>query len=366
MDLMKSSTSFSVLSKKYEGFSAPTVRIKVDGTEITRKLGARVNGVSVDLTSGFEASGCAFDVLTEYRAENTAFDSRGPFRLLQLGAKVELDLGYVKTETVFVGLIAEVEYLLGDEDAPYIHVECMDAKFLLMKQRRLQLYSNQKLSQVVSALLSEQPFSTYTTGRQVETLTRKYEMIPLSQEDDYRFIVRCAGYAGYEFFLIQGKAYFRKRPSLGAAILSLSPQNGLTGAKVSLRGSGLFKKAVVKGVNPQNDKAVAGTGSVSGKFSGGSTASRMMGQTTRTVFDASVTSAKEAADRARAIAEEALNSFGMIECRCIGLPELVPGRTVKLTGLLPEGDRTVYLTTVRHTLEEDHYHTEFEGRFGQL
>lgn len=367
MDPMTASTSYTVLEKKYRGFGAPTVRIEVDGVDIIQKKGAVAANITVDLTNGFSASGCAFDIVDEYQPKNTAFRSKGPLGALQLGAKVKLALGYIVTETVFCGYVAEVEYIFDNEDrTPYIHVECMDVKGLLMKTQRLEIMENKKLSEAISDLFSSQPVSAYTEGKQVDILSSKKEMQPMAHENDYQFAVRCARYTGCEFFVIQGKVYFRKPPMLSAPILSLSPKSGIVSFKLSLRQSSLFKNAEVVGINPEDDKQVSGKAGISGKFSKGSTSSRMLGSTTKVFFDHNVTSASDANARAKTLVEGAQNDFGRLECKTVGLPELVPGRSVRISGLMPEADVTCYILDVRHMLDESGFFTKLEARISKL
>ncbi|MDL2232086.1 hypothetical protein LJC63_00710 [Ruminococcaceae bacterium OttesenSCG-928-L11] len=366
MDLMTSSTSFADVKKKYGDFTAPTIRIEVDGTEITEKLGAGISAVTVDLTAGFAASGCSFDVMGEYDRPNSKFDAKGVMDKLQLGAKIEVLLGYIKTESVFYGLVAEVEYVFDMEDAPYIHVECVDAKCLLMKTQRLDIALDQKVSQSVTDILSAQPASAYLKGKEIDNLSKQEDMLPTSMESDYQFVVRQARYYGCEFFIVQGKAYFRKAPASASAIMTLAPRKGIRTARLSLRGGSLIKKAKVVGINPENDEAISGEATIQGNFSKGSTADRMMGESTKTFFEHDVVTAGEAKERATAIVKQAQSGFGRLLCSCVGLPELVPGRSVKITGLMPEADVTCYILEVRHTLDHRGFETTFEARVDKL
>ena len=126
------------------------MRVLVDGVDIGERMRAKFACVTADLTAGYAASGASFDVIGEYDYEKTDFAPAGAARVLQLGAKVEVQLGYIRTETVFVGLIAQVCYEFEEDDAPCIHVECMDAKCLLMKIQRLEIRSEKKLAAVAA------------------------------------------------------------------------------------------------------------------------------------------------------------------------------------------------------------------------
>ena len=47
------------------------------------------------------------------------------------------------------------------------------------------------------------------------------------------------------------------------------------------------------------------------------------------------------------------------ECRCIGLPEIIPGRFVKLKGIDDKSDGSYFISEVAQILSEDGYNTEF-------
>ena len=366
MDLMTASTSYSKLLARYRNFGAPTIRVHVDGVEIGEKLDAKLSNLTVDLTAEFDASGCSFDVIGEYEPKNTDFSKNGAAKQLQLGAKVEVELGYIETETVFIGLVAEVEYVMEDEEAPYIHVECMDAKCLLMKQRRLGIFSEKSVTDAIAEIMDEQPFCDYIEDKKIEALTDKLDMLPAAMEDDFQFTARYARQIGYEFFIVQGTAYFRPVPSSYSAIMTLSPEMGLLSLKQSLRGTSLYKKALVVGINPADNQAVSGEAALDGTFGQGSSASQMLGASQKVVFDHAIESAEQAQQRAKVLMQEARGGFGRLECRCVGIPELVPGRSVMIEGVSPDADKEYYILSVRHALDDRGFFTNFEARIETL
>ena len=58
---------------RYQDFRAPTVRILVDGTDITESLKTRLARVVSDLTCGYAAAGVSFDVMGEYDYEPVSY-----------------------------------------------------------------------------------------------------------------------------------------------------------------------------------------------------------------------------------------------------------------------------------------------------
>ena len=93
MDLMKGSTSFRSLRKKYDDFSAPSVEVTVGSTKLVSGAGADIFDLELELTSGFEASGCVFYIDGAYDEKNTDFKKFTD--KIQIGESVEIALGYV-------------------------------------------------------------------------------------------------------------------------------------------------------------------------------------------------------------------------------------------------------------------------------
>ena len=147
---------------------------------------------------------------------------------IQIGESVEIALGYVRRESVFKGYINEVEYQYGmEDDRNRIRVECMDAKGLLMKTRRMEIFTQKSADAVVKAILGETPVSSYISGKEIDSC--KEEEVPLRSHmmTDYDLIVEQAQKQGFEFFILQGKAYFRKKQKVTSTILMLSPGQGI-------------------------------------------------------------------------------------------------------------------------------------------
>lgn len=363
MNLFTALSDYKMLRKKYNNFEAPTLKLVVDGTELSLHGEIGIANLTVELSCLYPASGASFDVINQYEAEKTNFAQKTE-RLFQVGARVEIKLGYLDTERVFYGLIAEVAYHFGGDSTPYIHVDCCDAKFILMKNRRLEVYSDTRLSQLVSDICSAPAVSSYTTGKQIE-ITEQAEL-KSHVESDYDFIVRQAQLIGYEFFVFDGKFYFRKPPMLSAPMLMLNSRDGIESAVVSLRGSSLTGKISVMGIDPQNDSEIKSSAGLSGKYSKTSSARQMLRDTEVTHFCVDVKSNAEAEKYAKLLARKAAEDFGLIQCKTVGLPQIVPGRYIGISGLMGIANRNFYVTAVQHRLDEDEFSTSFEGRFDSL
>ena len=365
MDLMSTTTNFKALAKKYDNFSAPAVEITVGSTKLMSGKDLDISQVEVELTSGYEASGCSFVLSGVYDIEKTNFSR--DISSVQIGEKVEVAIGYVRLELVFKGYINQIDYNYGIDSEDFeIRVECMDAKGLLMKNRRLEFFKEKSADAVVKSILSESPVNRYLSGKEIDMCPK--DDIPLRSHmmTDYELIVEQASKLGYEFFIIQGKAYFRKKQKVKSNLIKLSPQNGIIGAKLSLSGQQLVKKIEVRSIDEETGKQIKGLANVSGKFSQGSSGNMMLGTSTQVFYEPGVKDASEAKKRATARAEAIADQFGELECECVGIPEIIPGRFISIEQLSTQANRKYYVRYVRHEIDEEGYRTYFKAGVSSL
>jgi hypothetical protein len=58
--------------------------------------------------------------------------------------------------------------------------------------------------------------------------------------------------------------------------------------------------------------------------------------------------------------------FGTIDCTCVGIPELEPGRFIEITGLGSPAANKFYVTDVTHTFNEAGYQTKLQGKAAKI
>ncbi|MGN0342448.1 MAG: phage late control D family protein [Roseburia sp.] len=365
MDLMSVTTSYKSLAGKYNNFLAPTYEIKVGGSKLVTGEKLQITELEVELTSEYEASGCVFYVVGEYDPKKTDFTS--DVDMLQIGQKIEVELGYIRTEQVFVGYINQVDYEFGMGDQTWrIRVECMDAKGVLMKRRRLEFFKEKSADKVVNAILGEQPVSSYITGKKLDSCPEDEIALRANMMTDYDLIVEQAKKMGYEFFIVQGTVYFREKEKVTSPVMKLTPKHGIRNARLTLSGQGLFKTAEVRSIDEENAQLITGSANISGKFSDKGMDTKLLGTTKQVFYEPGVKDASEARKRAQIKVERAAESFGMFECECIGIPELGPGRFIEIDELAKNVDKKYYITQVRHRIDEEGYRTVLRARVKSL
>ena len=227
----------------------------------------------------------------------------------------------------------------------------------------MEFFTQKSADAVVKAILSEQPVSSYLSGKEIDTCP---EEVPLRSHmmTDYELITEQANKQGYEFFILQGKAYFRKRQKVTSSIMKLSPLQGILKARLSFSGQQLVKKIEIRSIDENSGKQIKGEASIQGSFGSGS--KKMMGNSRQVFYEPGVKDASEAAKRAKARMEDICQQFGELECECVGIPELAPGRFVEVEELSSQADRKYYITYVRHVLDEDGYRTYLKAGVNSL
>ncbi len=362
---MTSSTTIDSLRKKYNRFNAPTIEIKVNGADILAK--GVVTDLSVELTAGYEASGASFDVSQQYDFKQSDFKKDGPCPSLEVGAKIEISLGYINVETVFSGLISEVSLRFDMDEEPLLHVECVDAKVAMMKNQRVEVRQETDVPKLVSALLGVAPVSNYIDTKEVK-FTKTVEIpLRMNQETDYDYIVKLAKYIGCEFFIVAGTVYFRESPASSSVIMTVELTDEiLYSASFTMSGAGLVETVRVLGIDPAKDEMIEGKAKTSGKFSAASGGKQLIGGSAKAFFDAYAKTKADLDGRAKTLLADFNGNFGKLELCLQGVPELVPGRDITLDGFATNMNKTFYITKVIHRLDEEGFVTKLEARLSSL
>ena len=77
-------------------------------------------------------------------------------------------------------------------------------------------------------------------------------------------------------------------------------------------------------------------------------------------ISAAVHTQQEADERAKAILEDRAQSFVTGEGECVGLPELLPDRNIRISGVGRAFSKTYYVTEATHSIDGKGYRTRFK------
>lgn len=354
-DLMSGTYTYESLEKKYSGFQVPKAKIKIDGSDIVSNKKIYVQEVRVSL-SLFHAGSVQVVVNRCYNYKNHALDQEIKSKAVP-GKVLEAELGYgSNTLLIFKGYIAAVDIEFDSVDGIGLTITAMDVRRLMMTGGiRYLLHNVKNYSDAFEAVMK--PYKRLCSV--VKDATSDKLETPLSQTvSDYDFVTReliGTGKADREFFVLADKAYFRKPKSVEAPVISLGIQKGLYHFE---RSSGYINDVVeVVGCDPAGKKQISGTASAKSPDQ----QAAALPEPGRRILPApdAVTEAQAKA-RAKALAERlvAKNQTGRITC--VGIPQIVPGRYIKIDGMDSMLDKKYYVTEVEHQLGGEGFVTSFE------
>lgn len=374
--------TFESLEKKYSLFQHPVVVALVNDKNISGKNGFTVSDLVIDLTSGFEASTAELSLYGVYDIDKGQFQFDKVKKYILLGSRLDLYLGYGdQARQVFTGAITRVNFLYEKSGAPCIRLTAMDVKGVMMsgcysKQLKADnfadavteilnrtAYEKLKSTQIIKGVYVTETPDKLRKAMSGGGMTVSSQSVEMVAESDYEFVVKAAKKNNYEFFTECGNVYFRKAKADQSVLISIGPDTGLRSFDISYDVTGLTEKVTVRSMDVAKGQVISAQKKFSAKISQGSAAMAMLKGSEKVYIDPSVTSKEEAEERAASLMEQISYRYGSLRCEMIGIPELLPGHFVEVSGLGTGVDNTFYLSRVRHIMTEDgDYTVQLEGQ----
>ena len=193
------------------------------------------------------------------------------------------------------------------------------------------------------------------------------ETIEMVAESDYEFVVKAAKKFNFEFFVDRGTVIFRKAKSNTASLASIGISSGILGFHVEYSLTGLVGSIEARSSNPGDGKLLSATGKREGTISIAGKAGELVGSAAKVYVDPTITSQEQAQARVDSLMENMKYRLGSLEADCVGIPDLVPGRFIDVTGMGAPADNSFYLTSVIHDFTpEGGFHTKLTGCAAEL
>lgn len=380
-----SQLTYEQLQTKYTDFAHPRARVLLgDKVFDSAKTGMVLNDIHVEVTSGYEASVASFRLFDAYDPSTGKFFYDRVKRQVLLGNSVTIQLGYLDTlETVFVGFLSGVAFGFEPGGLPYIEVSAMDVKGLMMggsyaASLKATTYSAavkeilertgegrlQQLGGITETAISNTPDANGTPSGSARSSPITVEMV---SESDYEFVVRAAKRYNYEFFVDRGKVLFRPAKSDASVLMALGSAAGLRGFRIEYSITGVVGKIEARAMDPGKGEVVSANRAFNNTISSAGKAKQLVGKGSKVYLDASITSKEEAEARVSSLMEQMSYRLGNLEGDCVGIPDLVPGRFIQVSGLGAPVDNQFYLTAVTHDFTSDGgFRTRIQGCAAQI
>lgn len=350
-DLMSGSYTFAQLQQKYANFLAPAAKVKIDGTDIASAWGLAVDDLNITVSLE-EAGSCNFTVVNAYDLQKRQFKDDCKNNLIP-GAVIEVSLGYGSDLTlVFKGYISEVSVAFGE--MPTYSCTAMDVRRLMMDGGDTYLIHQVKSYSAAFWEVMER-YAKLTPQKEVDDTPDQFEQLA-QMNNDYQFVtmVLCKN-GDREFFVIGGKAYFRKPQKVAVPIVTLEWGRDL----LSFSRNSMYQdfEVQVVGYDDENKEVIQGEA----REKNDEKQSQVISEVQATLkADPSIKDLQAANEAAKKEAEERKKRAQSGSAVCIGLPEIVPGRFIKLEKLDSMLDKKYYVNKVQHAFGSDGFTTNIE------
>lgn len=356
----KKTYSFSTLSTKYEDFRGPAFTIKVDGTTL-KSTEMPIVSLEVDLNADGSAGGCRFTVESLYDSEKSAW-SNSLASTIQVGAKLEVSLGYVKQEEVFYGYVDEYFMAYGGHTPPRLEVTGIDGFGFLMACQEPLYGGKKKPKAVVEEILKKAKSAGYAKSVTVGSLSGFEVPIIKERLDDFKYLKVLAERYCMSLFAVDGELIFDNVISYTSPLLDLTVGAGLLDFQKRYSLQGQVGQVEIWG-RDENQKFIKGAATSVSIGGSGKTAVQIapkFKQTALREHNEYVRTEKECVEMAQARLDAIALNFVFGRGACVGLPELIPGRFITIKGLDEDTVGSYFVTKVHHQISREGFYTTFE------
>ena len=358
----KATYTFKNLESKYSGFLAPAFSITVGSEELDSSK-VPITSLTVDIELGNSSGGCNFVVESLYDYENGKW-AEGLLDTISVGKILEIKAGYTKKETVFYGYVDGFSIEYSSQSAPRLTVNGIDAKGFMMNSKT-QLYKSEKdTTALVTKILNTCVSNEYAKSVTVGTIEEFKAQLIKSDMDDYRFLCFLAELYNFQFFIVNGEIIFDNMTSDSKELITMTVGLNLLSFSKSISLKSQVGKVIVYGIDPATKEPISGEASsttIPGT-SGKEAAETAPGfdsvvSTEQSMF---VSTAEECTRLAQARLNAHAFDFVNGRGRCIGIPELIPGRYIRIDGIDKKSSDIYFITKVTHEYSSDQgYFTTF-------
>lgn len=350
---------FSQLYDQYGAMLNPTYCLKVDGAGLELGEDVRLRLIECELTSRRRAG------VLRVEAELTADGEQSGAWLdaFQLGAVCSLALGYDgENEDVFVGRVYELDW--GDplDGVRYeLQAVCLDARGQLMLSSCADAGGVRTVSQMVEAILGQAGCKQLAGNQTIEPVPEDWDCLAQRMgETDYEVLCRTADFLGFELSVFADSLYFGPPKPESDPTVEFDGPNGLMRLRRRRTLAGQCAAVAVSGADDKGERLYARQARKTDSGFGVDKMANALDSDLHQPVSGMRTMA-QAQYLAKARMEERERGSGALLGQGTGLPELRPGRFVKVSGLSEPLNGSYYVHTVRHTLDETGFETSFEA-----
>ncbi len=355
------SYDFKSLESKYDGFLAPAFEIKV-GSATLDSAKIPISRLTVDIDAGTSAGGCHFVIESQYDYEKSVW-AGGILDKIEVGAKLIIKGGYVQKKEIFYGFVDDYTIEYSSDAAPRITVTGIDAKGYLMNAKDQQYMSEKATSVVVKEILGACVSNGYAKSIDVGPISNFNVQLIQNEIDDYKFLCYLAEMYNLNFFVVDGEIVFKNVMSSTSTLIKLTLGVSLMNFSKTVSVKNQVGKVIVYSIDPLTKKPIKGEADDTSRPGAGSEAgelARGFNKIVESEVNFLVYTPEECKKLAQARFDARAFSLVSGQGRCIGIPEIIPGRYIDLAGFDPDHSDSYFITKVTHEYSiEGGYHTTF-------
>lgn len=351
-DLMKANYTYSQLIKKYNNFLVPTIKIKVKGKDVLASGFIAVDNVAITLSLK-QASVVKFNIINAYQIQKRCFHEEIKNTFV-LGSVFTVELGYGSSvTTIFKGFVETIQYDL--KEIPELTITGADVRRLMMDTvRKNYPYVVQNYFNAFTELM--QTYKKICNSFVIDKTQDKLVQV-VQNCSDFDFITKnLCEKANREFFVIAGKAYFLEKMKYSTPIISLGIGNGLMSFSRKLKY--FHEELKVIGVDTENKKRIEVTKEIKAYDSQDCVLTKAP---ITTEVSSVINELNEANLKLDFLERQRFEKAQRGSGSCIGLPELIPGRYIKIEKFDKDADDTYYIQQVQHSFSiGEGFSTQFD------
>ena len=130
--------------------------------------------------------------------------------------------------------------------------------------------------------------------------------------------------------------------------------------------TGLVDTVEARSLDVGTGKMISASGKRNGKLSPGNLAVKLLKKSRMVYIDPSAVSQEQLNARSEYLLDTMSYRFGELNCECVGIPDLMPGRFLKISGLGQVVSNQFYITKVVHKIGEQGFGTTLTGSIDRL
>ena len=356
-----SSYKFKSLEDKYGGFLGPAFEIKVGGKKMDSSK-FHFSSITVDIDAGESAGGCSFTIEAQYDYQGHKWDN-DLLETIQVGEEIEIKAGYVEKKKVFYGFVDDFTINYSASSAPSLSVNGIDAKGYLMNAKGRRYLGEKPTATIVKEIFTDCIQAGYAKEMSVGKVTDYKAELIQEELDDFRFLNFLAGLYNMTFTVINGELIFENLMKKTTPLLELTLGISLLSFSKTISLRNQVGKVIVYGIDPKTLKAISGEAtstSASGEGEEAADVAKPFNGIVEKELNFFVQTPKECKELAQARFDQRAYSFVSGQGRCLGIPEIIPGRYIKLKGFDDNTDNMYFIQKVTHEFTDDGYYTSFQ------